>query len=464
MSILFRVILFVAILVFDQNASASTVKTPEGRSVSDLHDFGEASSSQITTMNTYTDNWIRDHELNAVRIAPSSATYNCHYYAWVKSEQGGSDWMDWPELYEFIDDEEYSNDDLPSYIDATELTASHSHYTTKDHSVRKIQNSYPTASIGGRDYVAKWGNWGLVQHQKNHDPYHDKDNLGHDFRKLKTTHSGTLSSYDKTWIGNGGITHNITSDVTVASGKNITIQGDVTLTRSSTSVDLKFSPGSGSIIVEDESTFSVTGSAGNLFKMISSDATPARDDWSGIVVEAGGNLGLNYCEISDAEIGVEAEGADEVIITNSEIHHNEEHGISMQLYSGDVVDITGNKIHDNVWMGILSISSLGSVNIAYNQIYDNTIGGVYVQNIYTTILNNTITGNGYGIGGNCLDTGDYYFKVINNIVCDNNLGSLNNWGIRQYSGSRNFSISYNNVYDHDGLEYYGCSAGTGDIA
>jgi hypothetical protein len=166
--------------------------------------WGEYLPSQISANDAETIFWINYYQLNAVLIGHSSRTYNCHGYAWFKSEDIGTYFVIYSQRDMYINDSSWSNDGQSSYITVSESQATHSCYTQVDHSVRKIQNSYPVPISGERDYVSKWGDLGLVQHAKNHDMYYLKNNLGHNFKILKTNHSGTLSSYPKTWIGAGG--------------------------------------------------------------------------------------------------------------------------------------------------------------------------------------------------------------------------------------------------------------------
>jgi len=222
---LFLIFFFANYSLADHNTQ---ITSPEGRLVTVI-DRNEASSGQISDWNDATDYWISYYQLNAIRIDNSSRTYNCHGYAWVKSEERGTFWMDQSEMNQFINDQSWSNDNQSSYISSPEAQATQSKYNAEDHSVRKIQNSYPIGISDGRDYVSKWGSLGLVQHEKNHDVYYLKENLGHDFRKLKTTHYGTFSNYEKTWVGAGGITHAVTGNIecpnklTIKSGASVNL-------------------------------------------------------------------------------------------------------------------------------------------------------------------------------------------------------------------------------------------------
>ena len=216
------VFLFLILNLFYQHSlyAQTTIFTPEGRQVT-AYTPNEMSQEDIEYCHWYIWYYYLDsdypytYNLNAVRIGNASSTYNCHGYAWSLSENCEKVWIQNDEEVKYFSDGAWSNDGQPSYLTASESEATHSWYTNQDHSVRKIQNSYPAVISGSRNYVSKWGSCGLYQHEKNHDCYYLKQNLGHLFKKLKTTHYGTLSNYPKRWIGAGGKIHNISNNVTL---------------------------------------------------------------------------------------------------------------------------------------------------------------------------------------------------------------------------------------------------------
>jgi len=247
-------ILFILILVFTllfpNSLYAVTIYTPEGRSVT-ASTPSEMSQGDIDYCHWYIQVFYIDpYDLNAVRIGNASQTYNCHGYAWSLSEGDVKTWIQDDEEKKYFSDDAWSNDSQPSYLTASESEATHSWYTDNDHSARKIQNSYPAVITGGRNYISKWGMCGLYQHAKNHDCYYLKQNLGHSFKKLKTTHYGTLSSYPKTWVGVGGKTHTITGNVSVPSGVTLKIKSGATVNLNSYTIT---STG-GTIIVQGGAT------------------------------------------------------------------------------------------------------------------------------------------------------------------------------------------------------------------
>jgi len=106
---------------------------------------------------------------SAIEINPPSATttYNCHSYAWNKSEGGTTCTVAY--YAGDTDESQYWTDG--SYIETTEPYASKIHYYVGDHSA--IQTS--TQGV----YISKWGDYGIYQHAYNigppeYDPDHRK--------------------------------------------------------------------------------------------------------------------------------------------------------------------------------------------------------------------------------------------------------------------------------------------------
>lgn len=95
----------------------------------------------------------------ATEINPPSttSTYNCHGYAWHKSEGGSPVWIGW---YSTSEEDRYWTDQ--SYVETNEASASKISYYNDDHSA--IQTS--TQGI----YRSKWGNKVLMEHARDYGP------------------------------------------------------------------------------------------------------------------------------------------------------------------------------------------------------------------------------------------------------------------------------------------------------
>ncbi len=200
----------------------TTVYTPEGKSLLAMikDEFPDPPSPQywISYYDSVGDAYVVSEGLDAERIGHASATYNCHGYAWSKSEGGETVWISTPTEFGYWSDTDYANDGSASYITATELAATHVSYVDYNHSARQV--AY-------QRYESKWGYWGLYNHAKGDDPFADEE-TEYLFKKLKTTHYGTLSNYPKTWVGAGGQTHTLTGN-TILPNDTLTIKTDVTV-------------------------------------------------------------------------------------------------------------------------------------------------------------------------------------------------------------------------------------------
>ncbi|MGD8779826.1 MAG: T9SS type A sorting domain-containing protein [Ignavibacteria bacterium] len=248
-----KVFLTLVILIlfsFTEKMHSQTIYTPEGRAV----------SAMILSGTPYYDNawaqyWINYYSLDATIIDDPTRAHNCHGYAWAVTEGIGDYWLQNDEELKFFSDSAYSNDGQPSYISTSEGSATHGCYEPySDHSIRVIQDGYPVSSSGSQTQVSKWNDGPLVRHGLRGDVYaayyaanHDNNPVPINFRVLKTTHTGTLSNYPKTWIGAGGKTHTITSDILCPN--NLTIKSGVTVNLNDYS------------IIIDGGTLSVSGSA-----------------------------------------------------------------------------------------------------------------------------------------------------------------------------------------------------------
>lgn len=353
-----------------------TIYSPEGRPVSEIIVRNEFSSSQIVAANNETDNWISFLQLNAIRIGNSSRRYNCHGYTYLRSEDLGTYWMNWPERDKYINDQNWANDGQRSYLSASETQASHTNYTHEDHSARKIQNSYPVPISGGRNYVAKWGEAGLVQHAKNHDVYYEKQNLGHNFRRLKTTHSGTLTSHPKTWIGAGGINHTITDNITIPSGGSLMIKGGAIVSF----------PSNKGLIAHGQLNTQGTSSKPAVLK-------PTGSSWTGVHLHGAGSS-LSHAHIKDAVNGVSVFNTSNISLANLKVSGSNSYGIHIVNSSG--VTVSHTTLENNSLRGI---SLDGNTNgnwpgnwIAQHQDGMRVLGGATLSNLNSS----NVTGNWNG--------------------------------------------------------------------
>ena len=436
----------------------TTIYTPEGEPLLVSID-NEVSAEQIASWNYYIDTLIVSLGLNAVRIGDASWVYNCHGYAWMKSENRTTCWFNaTPNTGNyFAEDEDYSNDDDPSYKECSELIATHSFYTNclQGHSTRKIQNSYPVSIVNGRDYVSKWGYYGLVQHSKNNDMFYKGDDLGQNYYILKATHEDALDHSPKTWVGAGGKTHTITNDLTVPSTVTLNIKEDVTVQFSS-GKDMTIS---GTLISEEDITIPsgsiLTVNSGAQIKFDSGKKlivngtlnangasftrSSTSGSWGGIQFNSGSSGSLANCQIRYADKGVYENGTT-VNITNSAISNCTD---GIYLYNSSPT-IQGCNIHDNN-NGINMLYNSSSTVLKENYIQNNNVGIFCASGSNPIIGNNSSPQIGNQISGNSMG-----IMIYNNalpVIGNGSSGGYNNLvnsGYNVYNATANTVYAYNN--------------------
>lgn len=95
---------------------------------------------------------------NAVREETSSNMYNCHGYAWCKSDGGITCWINAESGNSNI--EKYWTRDY--YVSTTEANAVKVNYPKSDHSA---------VNVGNGMYISKWGSCPLMRHAPDYGPY-----------------------------------------------------------------------------------------------------------------------------------------------------------------------------------------------------------------------------------------------------------------------------------------------------
>ncbi|MBO9561697.1 MAG: T9SS type A sorting domain-containing protein [Niastella sp.] len=140
---------------------------------------------------------------SATLIGNASTTYNCHNYAWNKSDGGGTYWMNTP------GDDTYWTDG--SYVEVSQHATPYAtkvSYASDDHSA--ITTSNPNV------HISKWGAMPLMQHAPNYTPYDETTlkyysvpisgtaNICNGSEVYTTFTSSGVSSY--TWTAGSSIT------------------------------------------------------------------------------------------------------------------------------------------------------------------------------------------------------------------------------------------------------------------
>ena len=172
---------------------------------------------------------------------------------------------------------------------------------------------------------------------------------------------------------------------------------------------------------------------------------------STVVTAAGGHRlsGIDGFTIRNGEYGIYCDRYSSPSIANNTITGGGSYGIYCNYSSPS---ITNNTVSGNSSRGI-SCSYDSSPAITNNTISGNGEAGILCDySSSPTITNNTISGNGWA-GISCDDSSP---TITNNIV------TFNGTGIRNSGGTP--VLGSNCVFNPDGTDYDGLSAGTGDIA
>lgn len=145
--------ILISSLIFGQTTD---IKTPLGNTVPDTYYRGELLDD--TQKEALSDS-ITLYYPNATELNPPSATthYNCHSYAWHRSE-GGTENV-WIGLNYSTAEDVYWNDG--SFIEISTLS---------DASKISYAGNHSAIKVSGTTCKSKWGPWGLVQHNISYGP------------------------------------------------------------------------------------------------------------------------------------------------------------------------------------------------------------------------------------------------------------------------------------------------------
>lgn len=148
-------------------------------------------------------NYVANTYPNATKLADATSSYNCHNYAWNKSDGGSTYWINTP------GDDAYWNDG--SYVEVADHASPYAtkvSYASDDHSA--ITTSDPNV------HISKWGAGPLMQHAPDYTPYiettlkyysipiNGNRNICNGSGVYTTFTSSGVSSY--TWTPGSGIT------------------------------------------------------------------------------------------------------------------------------------------------------------------------------------------------------------------------------------------------------------------
>lgn len=155
------IIISLIILCFSAFAQTTTVHTPTGVNIEAIQ-RAEFSQDDIAALEASAANWISTYSSNAVRVAPASATYNCHNFAWHSSDGGSQLWINQADQYGNGNISKYWSGTSPTYQATTSSKASKVFYPNGDHSAKVINPGL---------YESKWGYWPRYRHTPTDCPY-----------------------------------------------------------------------------------------------------------------------------------------------------------------------------------------------------------------------------------------------------------------------------------------------------
>lgn len=144
----------------------SSVKTPNGSTVATLKVSGELSATQISA----NDAWVKSNYPSAVRHRSSTAKYNCHSYAWYRTQSDNVMWMNDPTKY--WSDGSYKLSATQSYSSASTALAAQADGAR----VYFVGGNHSGVKNGSKLY-SKWGQYGLYLHSPNYTPYKSTTSL-----------------------------------------------------------------------------------------------------------------------------------------------------------------------------------------------------------------------------------------------------------------------------------------------
>jgi len=227
---------------------------------------------------------------------------------------------------------------------------------------------------------------------------------------------------DTTW-DTAGSPYIVTADVTVDSGKTLTIDPGVTV---------KFNSGTSLYV---DGTLVAEGTSGSNIVFTSNAGTPAGGDWWRIQFNTGSTGSVKYCDIAYGTIPIYlnsvsgSEGNPAVTVENCNLHDNKTGSTTISLITSDYNTIKDNTVSDYDAEGIW-LDGCSHNNIEGNELtpasghYGDSIAlsGNHGACSYNTIKDNTINGGWVGIflcGG--FTTGDD--DIHNNLIEDNTVGT-----------------------------------------
>ncbi len=279
---------------------------------------------------------------------------------------------------------------------------------------------------------------------------------GSDIGALPYTTDATPGLYGVLWANTqltaAGGPYTVGGDLTVGSGVTLTIEPGTALQFSSGDIMKSgLDTSRGELIVNG--TLDAAGTQAN---PITFEGTTASSGiWYGVRLEAGSNSStLSWLDVNYAYRGLSLVANETVTANHLSVSNSSSHGV--YVTAGEL-DVNALKVEGSSGYAVYSAST-GRAVMTNCLVVNNKNHGVLVSSTSsagTTLTNCTLDGNasGYAIYSNNSSARVY---VKNSIVTGNSRG------VYEYSGV--IETSYSDVWGNTSYDYYGVSAGTGDIS
>jgi tetratricopeptide (TPR) repeat protein len=350
----------------------------------------------------YYDDYYTSQYPNATLISSSSRKYNCHGYAWYKSEGGAAVWIGYstPGSEEvFWNDGSYA--EVPTAVSTkVSYTGDHSAVTTSTTDV----------------YISKWNMYPLMRHHKDYTPGYGSANqffrrsvdVPQEYSSIPSALAAAVSG-QTVHVSNS---QTLSGDVTVPSGITLQINSGTTQTFT----------GNYKLRIEGKLTAS-----GTTF-------TRSGGQWYGIEFYNGSSeSSISYSTIQNAQYGVYTYGTF-VSISDCSIKNNT---TGVYVYNNSTT-LSHNLVQDNTYG--FNCASYGDPNIVPNNVLKLNSWAVYTDATSAPNL-------GVYTGYNSIYSNDYYD------VYSNYSGTIyargNWWGSYPAAPSYYGTLDYSNAFSYD---------------
>lgn len=224
----------ILVLGFSRTATGQTpvtIKTPTNVSV-DALSFAEFSSSQLASLEAAAASWITQNGSSAQRVAPASARYNCHAYAWHTKDGGNLVWVNAHATAGNNDPsnlKKYWSGSAPTYAVMPQSVSTIAYYgscwvfvgnqweNACDHSAEVLSTNL---------FESKWGRWPRYRHSPIDNPYNSSSIIYYGLQiNGNQTSCFSAQSYSALSIPSATYTWTGTRTSILGSGHSVSVTG-----------------------------------------------------------------------------------------------------------------------------------------------------------------------------------------------------------------------------------------------